>query len=187
MTSAEKNRVNLFQLAMVGLFTAFLIVSAFIRIPMPIGVPFTGQTLAVLLAPMVLGPRYGFAVTALYFILGLFFPIYANGGGPGYYLTPSFGFLIGFMACAVPVGIISRKNTLVALIIAGFVGDVIIYLFGWAYFWGLMNFVQDKEVTLLRSAMLVVVPFIPTGILKMVLAALVAWKLKKIIPRLGNI
>jgi biotin transport system substrate-specific component len=172
---------------MVGLFTALLIVSAFIRIPMPVGVPFTAQTLAVLLAPMVLGPKYGFAVTALYFVLGLFLPIYAGGGGPGYYLSPSFGFLIGFMACAVPVGVLSRKNSLPALLIAGLAGDIIIYAVGCAYFWFLMNFIQHKEFTVLKSALLVVVPFIPTGLVKAVLAALIAVRLKKLIPRLGRI
>jgi biotin transport system substrate-specific component len=177
---------NLFKLAMIGLFTALLIVSAFIRIPMPLsGVPFTAQTLAVLLAPMVLGPKYGLAVTALYFILGLFLPIYAGGGGLGHYNSPSFGFLIGFMACAVPVGLLSRKNTLPRLLIAGLVGDVIIYLVGWAYFWFLMNFIQHKEFTLLKSALWVVVPFIPTGLIKAVLAALIAGRLKKLLPRLG--
>jgi biotin transport system substrate-specific component len=187
MRDTPKTEAKFFRVAITGLFTAFLIVSAFIRIPLPAGVPFTGQTLAVLLAPMVLGPRYGFAVTALYFILGLFFPIYAGGGGPGYYLAPSFGFLLGFMACAVPVGLISRKNTFLALITAGAVGESIIYAFGCAYFWVLMNFIQHREISLLGSAMLVVVPFIPTGILKMVLAALIAKRLKKILPKLGRI
>jgi biotin transport system substrate-specific component len=178
-------RDNLFKLAMIGLFTALLIVSAFIRIPMPAGVPFTAQTLAVLLAPMVLGPKYGFAATALYFILGLFLPIYAGGGGLGYYNSPSFGFLIGFMACAVPVGLLSRKNSLKSLLAAGLVGDVIIYLVGWVYFWFLMNYIQHKDVTLMKSAFLVVVPFIPTGLIKVVLAAFIAERLKKLLPRLG--
>jgi biotin transport system substrate-specific component len=177
--------INSFKLAMTGLFTALLIVSAFIRIPLPV-IPFTAQTLAVLVAPMIIGPLYGFAVTVLYFILGLFLPIYAGGGGPGYYLTPSFGFLLGFMASAFPVGLISRRGGYPALIAAGITGSVIIYIFGCLYFWFLMNRIQHKEITLLKSLLLTVVPFIPTGAVKIALAVLIAGRLRKILPKLGQ-
>ena len=81
-----------------SLFAALIAVGAFIKIPVPV-VPFTLQFLFTTLAGMFLGARNGAASVILYLILGLAgLPIFAQGGGPGYVLVPSFGYLIGFAA-----------------------------------------------------------------------------------------
>ena len=86
-----KNKVN--DLVMISLFAALTAVGAFIKIPIP-HVPLTLQTLMVMFAGLILGSRRGALSQLLYLVIGLLgIPIFAQGGGPGYVLQPSFGFL----------------------------------------------------------------------------------------------
>ena len=79
-----------------AIFTALIAIGAFIRIPVPV-VPFTLQFLFTTLAGVLLGSRLGATSVILYIVLGLLgVPVFAEGGGPGYILKPSFGYLPGF-------------------------------------------------------------------------------------------
>ena len=90
---------------LVALFAALTAVGAFVRVPLP-GVPFTLQVPAVLLAGIALGPWLGAASQMAYLAVGLIgLPVFATGGGPGYVLTPTFGFLAGFVVAAPVVGL----------------------------------------------------------------------------------
>ena len=77
------------KLAQCALFVVLMIVSAFIRIPIPY-VPVTFQTVVAVLAGLMLGPWWGAASVAVYVILGLLgLPVFANGGGGYAYHAPS--------------------------------------------------------------------------------------------------
>src|SRR5204862_915768 len=89
----------------------FIALTANFRINLPDNpVPITAQTLAVLLVGGALGLRRGFLATALYVMLGLFLPVYANGrSGPEVIATvneghlvlgATGGYLIGFILAA---------------------------------------------------------------------------------------
>jgi biotin transporter BioY len=92
-------RGNLNKLSLTALFAALTAVGAFIKIPLPY-VPLTLQTLFVMLAANLLGPKYGSLSQGIYLALGLIgLPIFAQGGGPGYIFQPTFGYLVGY-----PVG-----------------------------------------------------------------------------------
>ena len=81
----------------------------FIRVPLP-NCPFTLQILFTTLAGIVLGSRLGAASVGIYIVLGLIgVPIFTSGGGPGYILQPTFGYLIGFMVGAYVVGRIAES------------------------------------------------------------------------------
>jgi len=71
----------------------------------PSPVPITGQTLAVGLVGASLGARRGAASLALYVLLGLFLPFYADGDS-GWHVVwgASGGYLIGFVFAAAFVG-----------------------------------------------------------------------------------
>ena len=71
----------------------------------PSPVPITGQTLAVGLVGASLGARRGAASLALYVLLGLFLPFYADGES-GWHVVwgASGGYLIGFVFAAAFVG-----------------------------------------------------------------------------------
>jgi biotin transport system substrate-specific component len=143
--------------------------------------------LAALLIPMLVGAKYGFGALALYLALGLAgLPVFAGGGGLAYVVRPSFGFLVGFAVGAIPCGIISRiRESFWAYLLGGLVALVVIEFIGGLYFWWIMNFIQDKPLTLVNSVFISVLPFVPMDLIKLVLAALIAVRLRKFI-RISN-
>ena len=80
-----------------ALFAALAAVGAFLRIPVPL-VPFTLQFLFTNLAGLLLGKKLGAVSVGVYVLLGLMgLPIFTGGGGIGYLVHPTFGYLIGFI------------------------------------------------------------------------------------------
>jgi biotin transport system substrate-specific component len=83
-----------------GLFTLLTAIGAQISIPMaPLGVPLTLQTLAVVLAALCLGPRYGTLSMALYVLVGaLGAPVFSDhGAGMAILAGQTGGYLLGFI------------------------------------------------------------------------------------------
>lgn len=163
-----------------ALFVALIAVGAFIRIPIPV-VPFTLQTLFVMLAGMILGKKMGAASCAVYMLLGLFgVPIFTSGGGLSYVTQPTFGYLIGFIVGAYVIGAITyggEKITYKRLILAAFVGLAIIYAFGVVYLYLISNLYLGKAVTVWYAFLYGFLMTIPGDIAKALVAALLAWKL----------
>lgn len=131
------------QMLLTALCAALIAVGAFIRIPVPV-VPFTLQTFFVTLAGLLLGARLGALSALLYVTLGLIgLPIFAGGGGPGYVLQPSFGYLIGFVLGAYVTGKLAAqgsKTPLGRMYAAAFVGLAVVYLCGMLYYAALKAF-----------------------------------------------
>ena len=72
-------------------------------------VPYTLQVLMVLLAGLLLGPWRGGAAMGFYAIIGFAgAPIFARGGGPAYFFSPSAGYIYGFVIAAVVVGLTAQ-------------------------------------------------------------------------------
>ena len=63
----------------------------------------TGQTLAVNLIALLLTPKQTFAAISVYLLAGLIgLPVFAGGiSGPAKFVSPTGGFLIGFLAAGV--------------------------------------------------------------------------------------
>jgi biotin transport system substrate-specific component len=97
-------------------------------------VPITGQTLAVGLVGATLGARRGASSLALYALLGLFMPFYAEGGsGWDVVWGASGGYIVGFIFAAGAIGWLAehgadRKPALAFL--AFVVGQLIVFAFG---------------------------------------------------------
>jgi len=97
-------------------------------------VPITGQTLAVGLVGATLGMRRGTASLALYALLGLFLPFYADGNsGWDVIWGASGGYIVGFILAAGLVGWMAEhgadRNVVLAFL--AFVGgQLIIFAFG---------------------------------------------------------
>jgi len=178
------------EIAMVSLFAALTAVGAFIRIPIPY-VPLTLQTLMVMLAGLILGGRLAALSQLLYLAIGLLgLPIFAQGGGPGYVLQPSFGFLLGFIAGAYLIGRmververLSFPRTLAALLL----GQAAIYILGIAYLHFNLNFIIHKPTSLSATIKIGLLVFIPGEILKAFTAALVVAPIRQRIMLLRNI
>src|SRR5690625_5512933 len=68
--SQTNSSTKLRMMIVTALFAAIIAVLAQVAIPMPLGVPITGQTLAIGLAATILGSRYGTLSAILYLIIG---------------------------------------------------------------------------------------------------------------------
>ena len=119
-----------------------------LRIPLPFTpVPITGQTLGVLLVAGVLGSRLGIASLGLYLLSGLAgLPVFTGWGfGMAHLVSPTGGYLVGFIAAAYTVGLLAEHGwSRQWLRVTGMfiIGEFIIYLFGITYlatFVGLQN------------------------------------------------
>jgi biotin transport system substrate-specific component len=111
-------------------------ISSQITIILPFSpVPITGQTLAVLLAGLILGKKLGTASIAAYLAQGAAgLPFFAGGkSGLATLLGPTGGYLFGFLAAAYIVGMLSElrfKRSLFQAFSAIVIGNMIIYVFG---------------------------------------------------------
>lgn len=120
------------RLAAIAFFTILMALSA--KITLEIGaVPFTMQPLVVLLAGMTLGARDGAAAMIAYVLLiagGL--PLDARSLGTAVFASPTWGYLIGFIAAAFVSGLLVEKgaNRVWQRWLAGLVGVAVIYAFG---------------------------------------------------------
>ncbi|WP_071141501.1 biotin transporter BioY [Acidaminococcus timonensis] len=179
-------------LVLCGLFTALMAVGAFIHIMLPVGpfqVTVSLQIFFAILAGLFLGSRHGFLSVLAYLVLGLAgVPIFAHGGGLGYLLKPTFGFLLGFPCAAWVAGVLggdNRKTGLQQLLAAAFGGEMIYYFTGLVYYSIMFNVVLQNGEGIGFIRLLEVWFFstvIPDGII-CVLAALVYRKLAPLVRR----
>lgn len=176
-----------------ALFAALIAVGAFIQIPLPMGDYFTLQFMFVLLAGLILGPYWGALSVALYLFIGLVgFPVFAAGGGIGYVLRPSFGYLIGFALTAFVTGWIANrkpetKHPFWYYLLAVFAGMIVTYSIGFAYKYAILNF-YTHETTTLWAIILASLPLdIPGDLALCVVSALVGPRLRKIYREGDNV
>ena len=97
-----------------ALFLALMILSAYIQITLP--TPFmpmhiTMQLFTAILCGFCLPDRYAFLCMFTYILVGLLgFPVFASGGGLQYIMKPTFGFVLGFLACSTICAIAYKKK-----------------------------------------------------------------------------
>ena len=158
-------------------------VLAQVTIPLPL-VPITGQTLGVLLVGAALGSRRGAAALATYMVAGLAgAPVFAEfTGGPAMLLSPSFGFVIGFVPAAFLAGWFAERawDRRPVLAMAGFVAaSAVPFLVGVPYLAMILNAVMGAGAGFGDVLAAGLWPFIPGGLVKAALAAVLipaAWK-----------
>lgn len=182
----KKNKLNMQTLALCGMFTALIGVGALIKIPLP-GIPFTLQTLFVLLAGLLLGSRRGAIAVLVYIFIGLAgLPVFAGGGGLMYVLKPTFGYIIGFALGAFVTGwIMERKPeaTTLRLIMAATVGTAVIYALGLTWYYIIANYYLNTPMgigALMVSGFLMT---FPADIIKIGLCVVLAKRLAPFIHK----
>ena len=101
------SRKNTFQLCLLALSTALIIVSSQLAVPLPGGVPFTLQTLVIPLIAAAFGWQLGTGAVALYLLLGAAgLPVFSGAsGGIAVLFGPNGGFLWAFLPLALAAGI----------------------------------------------------------------------------------
>src|SRR5699024_6010501 len=156
-----------------ALFAALIAVGAQIRIP--IGpVPVTFQVPMVLLAGFLLGPKLAALSTTVYMLVGLVgVPVFAGSGGIGSLVSPSFGFVIGYIPAAFIAGFGAGDDKGFGKTAAfGMLSLFVIYVSGFLYFVFIMNQVIGTPVGLREALMLTVVPFVIKDTIITVLTAM---------------
>jgi biotin transport system substrate-specific component len=171
-------------LGLIALFAALIAALGFVAVPVAgVAVPIVLQNLGVFLAGAVLGARRGvLAVVTFLVLVAAGLPLLSGGrGGVGVFMSPSLGYLLGWVAGAFVSGFIldrirTGKRYLPKVMTAILIGGVLVIdLLGALVsplFTGL-----DLGVTLIGS-----VVFLPGDILKAVLAALVATAVRRAYP-----
>ena len=166
-----------------------MVVSAYIVIPVG-PVPITLQSGVVLLSGALLGRRYGAICQAVYVSMGLIgLPVFAGGrAGPGLVFSPSFGYLIGFIAAAYLTGaLLDRKDSpsRVQALVAMTSGALAIILFGVAYLYFYLNVVLGTSPSLMGTLAIGVLPFLVGDASKVLAAAAVFPTLRRLAIRQG--
>lgn len=138
-TAAPRRRTTARDLAQIAVFAALIAALGLPgAIPLgPEGVPITMQTLGVMLAGAILGPRKGVLAILLFLALvaaGL--PLLAGGrGGLGVFVGLSAGYLVGWVAGVAVIGwatarLLPRYRLVPALVWTALGGIVVVYAFG---------------------------------------------------------
>jgi len=124
-------------LARIAIFAALIVALGTAMVPIPGGVPITGQTLGVMLAGIVLGARRGaMSVLVVLALAAVGLPVLTGGrGGLSVFVGPSAGYMFGWVAGVIVTGLIVHKGAqkLYAWrVISGAIvgGILVVYLFG---------------------------------------------------------
>ena len=175
-----KTTDNVRRMVLCAMFTALVAVCSQIAVPMPWGVPINLALFAVYMAGTMLGPVWGTASQVVFIALAAIgVPVLANfSGGIDKFVGPTGGFLISFpiMAYIIGLGVEHRDAFKGAFPVAVVVGTVVNYIVG------VILFVIVAHSTVSVAVSACVLPFIPTAIIKAVLACVLGLNIRKRIP-----
>ena len=164
---------NISKIAFFLLGIILLSVSSKVSIPF-YPVPMTFQTFVVYFIAASMG-MIGFYSTLSYVILGLMgLPIFAAGGGIGYIMSPTFGFLYGMILSSLAIAYLSKglfEKKIIKISFAVFVGALVTFACGIIH---LASFIGIEKAVIAG-----LVPFIYSEFLKIGLAVLAVYLLIK--------
>ncbi len=163
-------------MAYIAMSTALISVCAWVSVPS--AVPFTMQTFAVFLAARVLGSRRALAAVSLYVLLGAIgLPVFAGmQGGLGVLVGATGGYISGFLPAAFIAGLRhSGKRDGIVDIILMFLGLLVCYTFG--TLWYALGYLGGME-GIGAALTACVLPYVIPDLLKILLAAAVARRLR---------
>ena len=160
----ERARIIAGTAGFVGLFA----LGSWISVPLP-PVPFTLQTLFVLLAGAFMG-RYAVIPASVFILLGAMnLPLFHNGAsGIGVLIGPTGGYLIGFIPAALIVGL-AYEHRSIPMRLAGLVSGTLLILACGATWLSISTGMAIGEAFLLGM-----VPFLPGDALKVYGAYIIA-------------
>ncbi|MEX2598636.1 MAG: biotin transporter BioY [Dehalococcoidia bacterium] len=164
-------------LAAIAVFSAVTIALGAVFLPLPFSpVPVTGQTLGVVLAANVLGPKRAVASVSLVLLIAAAgMPVLAGGrGGMGVLFGSSGGYFLGWIAVALVLGYATsrlgpgRSALIVRILLNCTLGVFLVYLFGVPW----LAIVSERP--LWEMAVAGMLPYLPGDLFKAVLAAMAA-------------
>ncbi|MFQ6080197.1 MAG: biotin transporter BioY [Candidatus Bathyarchaeia archaeon] len=164
-----------------ALFSALTAIGALIHIPLPL-VPISLQTLFTYLAGALLGGYLGALSQLIYVLMGVAgLPIFAKGGaGISWLVGPTSGYLIGFIPGAFAIGKLAevkRNPSFRWLLTCMTAGTAIIYALG------VLQLMNSTRIGVNEAIVIGVLPFIVGDALKMLAAAYMTIRIRKVLPR----
>jgi biotin transport system substrate-specific component len=183
----KKNELSIKRMSLIAIFAALMCVCAWIAVPSPfsMGTFFTLQTFAIILAGLVLSPLEAFLSSVIYILLGVAgLPVFSSFGTLYSRLfSPYGGYIIGFLFA--PLLISLAKNALMRLndsraykyiiyIATAIVLGILVIDIP-----GVIQYMIISGSDFVTSSVLAALAFMPTDILKCVLAAIAAIALEK--------
>jgi biotin transport system substrate-specific component len=174
-----------------AVFAALTAVSGFFIIPLPGGVPIVLKNMFVVLCGTVLGSFYGGIAILIFICAGLVgIPVFVIPGGPGVFLTPLGGYILGYFAASLCAGLVcglpkvsEKKITLFLLLrvsAASLLGFALILVCGSLYL------ARLNSMPLSAAFSAGVIPFVIGDIFKLVISIPLALKLRPIAARYIN-
>ena len=173
-------------LALVPLFAALIAVFGLIpKIDLPLGVPITLQTLGVMLAGCMLGPKRALQTLTLFLAaVAVGLPLLSGGrGGLGVFFSPASGYLIGWPVGAFVTGwamallpkVTPRSAAISAFVASAIGGLLVVHVFGVIGLVNIANLSWEQAVT----GTLV---FVPGDLIKCALCATVVHTVARGLP-----
>jgi len=175
-----------YSLALVSLFAALLAVFGLIpKIDLPLGVPITLQTLGIMLAGCMLGPKRAVQAVLLFLAaVALGLPLLSGGrGGLGVFAAPSAGYLVAWPLGALVSGLVMsvlpagapRRLAINALIASAVGGILVVHAFG------VVGLTVLAKLTFMQALMGTLV-FVPGDLVKCVVCAFVVHTVARGVP-----
>lgn len=186
MSSPRASRNPAMDVALIAAFAALVAAVAILPdIKTGIGVPFSLQTFAVLLAGAVLGPVRGFLAVTLYLVGGAAgLPVFSGGAaGIGHFTGPTAGYLVAFPLAAAMTGLIVQLNRRRATDFTLVFTAGLLSSFLFIHTLGPLNLAWRADMPLL-DAFIFDSRFFPGDVVKNVLMALVATSVHRAFPDL---
>lgn len=164
------------------------LISASAQICIPLTVPITLQTLAVFTICAVYQPPVGIFSVMAYMLAGaLGVPVFAAfSGGVSVFLSPTGGYIIGFLLVAVVIQTSVRLfgRGVPVLSVSMVVGLLLCYLFGSVWY---CNVYAGGGIGIIAVMKICVFPFIPFDIIKIAVAVILSKKIYPIYARTMHI
>ena len=177
-----KNKTHMMILA--ALFAALTAVGAFIRFPLG-AMSVTLQFMFTAMAGVLLGAKWGAVSQTVYVVLGLVgLPVFTMGGGIGYVMQPSFGFLLGLIPTAWVIGRLTEKeNGHWRIALACLAGLAVLYLIGLPYMYLIMKLYLHKSITVWTAVKAGMLVYLPGDAIKIALTVLLYKPLRRAIRK----
>ncbi len=159
----------------IALMTALMCVFAPLSVPIgPVPISLTGLT--VYLCSIILGGKYATISYCIYYLLGIVgLPVFSNyTGGIAKALSPTGGFLFGYIIVALVCGITADKTSKKPIqFLAMLCSTVVLYILGSAWY----CIVTKSDLG--NAFTVCVAPFIAVDIIKMIIALYLGNEVKK--------
>ena len=172
----KQSKLSIQEICSIAIMTAITAVMAQISIPLPMMVPMTMQTFAVTLAGIVLGAKCGSIAMGIYLLLGAVgVPVFSGfKGGLQSLVGPTGGFLLSFPLMAYIIGkgmeLRKQKGMFVLLLCVGTISNYVV---------GVLMYCVVMDSSVWTAITACVLPFVPSAVIKAVLAAVMGLQLRK--------